>query len=82
MQGDFGTPRECAEEISTSPDRIVDLINAGELLAIDIRGPGSKRATWRISRDAWEDFLRRRQSQAPKPKQKRQKTSAYVPTFY
>lgn len=88
MLGEFFTPRALAKQLGTSPDRVVDLIHSGELLAIDIRGPGSRRATWRISRESIDDFVRRRASKQPeteqpaRPNKSRKSAAKYVPTYY
>lgn len=74
-------PRQVAERIGTSPDRIIDLIHAGHMLGIDIRSPGARRATWRISSEALEDFIRRRSSHARVEKKPLRK-QPYKATYY
>lgn len=78
------TTARAAEYLATTPDRVIDLIHAGLIVAIDIRSPGARRATWRISQEAIDDFLRRRSSQPQQPQQRprRQRRPAYEPTFY
>lgn len=37
---------------------LVDLIEEGKLRALDFRGAGSKRGTWRIAIEDYRDFVR------------------------
>jgi excisionase family DNA binding protein len=77
----YYTARQIAELFGTSADRIIDLIHAGHLVGIDIRAPASRRATWRISQSALDDFLARRASQGP-ARPRRKTTAKYVHTYY
>jgi len=78
------TPREVAESLRTSPDRVLDWIRSGELQAIDKRAKGAKRATWVIPPAALAKFVAARSTSPPGPRQRRQrKTSGgHVPQYY
>jgi excisionase family DNA binding protein len=77
------TPKQVAEILQTSADRITDLIAAGELQAINIGRKGAKRATWRISAESLAAFLAKRSTSPAAPKvQRRKRKSDYVPTYY
>lgn len=79
------TTREAARIVKTSPDRIVDLIHAGELAAKNIGRAGARRATWRIDPAELSRWLESRTTQpAAKPERRRRSQPAkkYVPTYF
>lgn len=77
------TTVQVAEYLCTSIDRVLDAIHNGDLIAVDIRTRGAKRATWRISQEALDTYLAARSTQAPAAKPARQPwRSAYQPTYY
>jgi excisionase family DNA binding protein len=77
------TSSQAAELIQTSADRILDMIRAGEIRAIDISSPGSRRPTWRIPAEELERWMASRSTQPASPKpQRRRRKDKYVPTYY
>jgi excisionase family DNA binding protein len=77
------TTGQAAEYLSTGIDRVLDAIHNGDLIAVDIRTRGAKRATWRISQEALDAYLAARSTQAPATKSAREpKRSSYQPTYY
>jgi len=61
----FETPPTLAKAVGVSVETIRAAIHSGELEAIRF-GKGAK-ATFRISREAWETFLKRRSTKAVTP---------------
>jgi hypothetical protein len=64
------TVADLAGRWQCKPHVVLDLIDAGELPAIDVSRPGSKRPRWRILPVDLEAFEERRRA---KPKQKPQR---------
>jgi len=62
----FLSPRELAELLSVSKDKVLGWIHAGELQAIDVRSPQSSRPQYRIPGDAVQAFSNAR-STSPLP---------------
>lgn len=54
------TPMQVAEIWSVTPKKVYQMIDAGELEAIDTSLPGSKRKRWVIPVEAIESFEKRR----------------------
>ncbi|HUE74573.1 MAG TPA: helix-turn-helix domain-containing protein [Pirellulaceae bacterium] len=79
----FLTIRQFADRIITSPDRIRDLIDSGDLRAVNIGKPGARRKTWRIPADEVERWLDSRASRPPaKPQpRERKRAAAYIPQY-
>jgi len=61
------TTRQVAEQLAVDIGRVCDWINQGELRSVNVVRRVSMRARWRISPEALEEFLRRRQSYEPPP---------------
>lgn len=76
------TTAEAAKLLSTSKDRILDWIRCGDLTAVNIKAPGSVRATWRIPEDALAKFLAVRATQPPTPTVKKAKRIKNARRFY
>lgn len=49
-----------ARILDVTPRHVVNLIRCGELEAVDLATPGSKRPRWFTTRQALEDFVLRR----------------------
>ena len=77
----YCTTRQVADELGTSIDRIVDLIHAGQLIAIDISTRTGGKPRWRISRQTLDQFIARRSSK-PLPKLMRRKRQLESPSYY
>ena len=63
MRPQYLTPKEFAVEIGKSLGLVMRLINAGEIVVIDERGPGAKIPRYKIDRDQarqWRAARRRR----------------------
>lgn len=56
------TMAECARKLRVAPQSILNSIESGELQALDLRSSGAGRACWRIPKEAWDDYLARRDS--------------------
>jgi excisionase family DNA binding protein len=79
----YFTPRQLAELLQTSADRVVDMIHAGAIVAVNIGAPGCRRATWRISDEAIEQFLAARSLRPVAAKQpRRRRKTAHVSNYY
>lgn len=62
--------------------KVLTLITAGVVKAIDCRAPGASRPQWRITPEAIEDFERRRSATPPAAKTRRtKKESSYTRYF-
>jgi len=61
-----------ADEFAVERKTILALIHAGELEAFDARRPGARRALYRITRAALDDFRERRayRGRAPQPERR------------
>lgn len=80
---EYGTPSQWAEFLQCTADKIRDLINTGQLEAIDASvGRGKHR--WIISSEAIDKFLRSRSTRAtatPKPTRRRRRQD-HIIEFY
>jgi len=61
----YWTPPEVAKLWRVSPEKVISLVRAGRLSAVNLAAPGSTRPRFRISRDAIRAF---EQGQVPVPK--------------
>jgi excisionase family DNA binding protein len=61
------TTRQIADQLSVEIGRVCDWINQGELRAVNVVRRVSMKPRWRVSPEALEAFLRRRQSYEPPP---------------
>jgi len=59
------TTRQIADQLSVEIGRVCDWINQGELRAVNVVRRVSMKPRWRVSPEALEEFLRRRQSREP-----------------
>jgi Helix-turn-helix domain len=78
------TPRQVAERYGVGVHKILSMIDAGIIVAIDMRSPGSSRPRWRITAEAIADFERRRVAQpkaAPTPRRRRASPSGIIEFF-
>lgn len=62
-----------AKSLCISQHKMLDLIQSGELIAVNVATSTSTRAQWRISQEALDAFLAARQSRPPAPKPARQR---------
>ena len=63
----FFSPPELAAQWGVGPDKIIDLIHKGELVAVNLSLHKLARPRWRISQAEAERFLRSRESQPATP---------------
>lgn len=75
-------PADAASEIATSPDRILDLIHSGQLIAVNIAQNATGKPRWRIRRKDFEDFLARRSTRPAATAPKRRQRDAGVIEFF
>jgi hypothetical protein len=61
----YVTPPQVAEELGVNVQKVGAWIASGELVAFDLaKRTGGKKPRWRISSEALEDFLARRQNKS------------------
>lgn len=82
MPSKFLTTAQAAEWLAVTSDKIVDLIHSGQLVGIDVSLRGGQKARWRISREALDAFLLRRQSSPASPRQRRRSREPTAVTEY
>jgi excisionase family DNA binding protein len=56
----LGVRQVCERLALAKPDTVLAAIHAGQLRAVDVSRPGSKRPTWRIRESDFETFLESR----------------------
>ena len=62
----YSTPPKLAKQLGIHPAKVMGWIARGELRAVNIADrAGGGRARWRISPDALDEFLRKRESTPP-----------------
>jgi predicted site-specific integrase-resolvase len=54
---------DLVEKLRVSPGTIDNWVQSGELIAIDVRRHGAKRASWRFNEQDLESFLSKRSNQ-------------------
>jgi excisionase family DNA binding protein len=59
------TPPQLAAMLGVEPPKVIGWINRGELRAVNVADKKGKRPRWRISPEAFEDFIKPRTSAAP-----------------
>jgi excisionase family DNA binding protein len=72
------TPPQVARLLAVKADKVVAWVRAGELAAVDVRGPGATRPRWRILPDSLEAFFKRRSAQ-PMPVQSARRRNTAAP---
>jgi hypothetical protein len=76
------TPPQYAQELGVKPATILDRIRSGELVAIDMAKPGSKRPRYRIHRSEAVAFEQRRTAgPTPKPQRRRKRDTSIIAFF-
>lgn len=75
------TPNEAATKLKVTPEQIRGLIRKGQLSAVNV-GTGTKRPLYRITQQALNDFLCRRQQPRLTKQSKKFKQDAPVPDFF
>jgi hypothetical protein len=75
-------PRQVAEQLVVAPEKILALIESGELLAVNVASAGSSRPRWRISQEAFDQFLQRRQNRPPAPRVQRRRKATTVKEYF
>ena len=78
------TISDVAGEIRTRRERVVKLIKSGALRGYDVTPPGAKRKSYRITRQALDDFKAGRSAQQTKTARRRalpKPDSSYVEYF-
>ena len=65
------TTKEVAESLRVSPDKVLAWIRSGELEAVDVSTRGSRKKRFRVTHDAFQQFLRSRTTRpAPRPERR------------
>jgi len=65
------TISEAATELRTRRESVVGLLKSGALAGYDVTPPGAKRKSYRIPRQALDDFKAGRSAQQHKPAKRR-----------
>lgn len=65
------TPTDVAAELRTRREHVVALIRSGALAAYDCTPPKAKRKSYRITRQALDEFKRARSARQHKPSRRR-----------
>lgn len=78
--GAYQTPPEVGRRFRVKASKVIGWIRRGELAAIDLAEPGSKRPRYRISEASIAEFERRR-SAAPLPRPIRRRRPAGIKSF-
>jgi excisionase family DNA binding protein len=68
--GNLLTPAEVAEKLRVTPEQIRSLIRQGQISAVNV-GTGPKRPLYRITGQAFDDFLNRRRQPCSVAKRRR-----------
>ena len=66
------TISDVATELRIRRERVVSLIISGALAGYDVTAPGARRKSYRITRQALDDFKAGRSAQQNKPAKRRQ----------
>lgn len=64
-QRSFLTPPEIAAETGSRPETVILWIRSGELRGVDLSRRGSAKPRFRVRKEDFEDFLRRRAVATP-----------------
>jgi len=78
------TVQAVADEFFVDQERVLAWIHAGELQALDVASPGSRRPRWRILRTALDEFMTARRNKKPAqkaPRRSRRQQEARVKYF-
>lgn len=77
------TPPEIGRRLGQKADTVRDVIRSGELSAVDLARPGSKRPRYRVTEAALAEFLAGRTVQPPpvKPRRRRRRDPAITQYF-
>ncbi len=77
------TISDVASELRIRREGVVSLVKSGALEGYDVTPPGSRRKSYRITRQALDDFKARRSAQQSKPakRRKREPTADFVEYF-
>lgn len=67
------SPAQLARDEGLRSSKPLDWIASGELVAVNLATSPTGRARWRITDDAWADFLARRAAPPPKPDRRRRR---------
>jgi excisionase family DNA binding protein len=81
---EYLTPKAAASSLVVRVPTVCALIRSGQLPAVDVSvNPDSKRPSWRISREALDEFIANRAKQVPAPKPTRRSRKSSTPArFY
>jgi excisionase family DNA binding protein len=72
------TPPQLAKQLGVSPEKVLTWIRSGELPGVNVAERLTGRPRWRISPEALEQFLKRRES-SPPPRVLHQHHRLYTP---
>ena len=78
----YMTPPELARERGVSPTKILALIRAGEIAAVNMATNPGGRPRWRIPPEALEAFDSRRMAQPPVKRHRRRRHRGDVIEFF
>jgi excisionase family DNA binding protein len=75
------TPPELAKLLRVEPPKVIAWIKRGELHAVNVADKNGKRPRWRISPEAFEDFIKPRTSSPPVKATRTKRRVAYKEFF-
>lgn len=78
----YVTPPVLAARYGCKAETIIAAIRRGDIAAIDLARPGSRRPRYRISPDAIAAFEICRAARTPTRRTRRPRRPAYTPTYY
>jgi excisionase family DNA binding protein len=81
VDGSILTPSEVATQLRVTTEQVRCLIRQGRLSAINV-GTGPKRPLYRITQQALNDFLNRRQQSSPAIQKRKFKRPVSTPDFF
>jgi excisionase family DNA binding protein len=82
MSNNWLTVPSIAESLGIDAGKVLGWLRSGELTGVNVAHRRDGRPRWRVSAEALEQFLQRRQSSPPAPPKSRRKRQAGVIEFY
>lgn len=81
MSKTWKSPPEVADELGIAVEKVHAWIRAGELEAVNVGTTAISRPRWKISQDAFDDFLEARRQRKPAKPVRRKKRAGMI-AFY
>ena len=78
----YHTPPAVARRLGVAPEKVLQLIRTGEIVAHDLATRRGGRPRWRISDEALDAFLESRRSQPTLPRRKMRKPPTAIKQYF